>query len=91
MLNWFGLGRVQSKLTLLPTQNLLNVVKLSLFRRFSTDELKSSLRLGQPGCLKTRPDGTVLDGHHRLSVLMERGEDIDGLPREKIERQDYES
>jgi hypothetical protein len=44
--------------------------KLELFRRFSSEELKARL------------DGTVLDGHHRLSVLVERGEDIDALPRE---------
>jgi hypothetical protein len=60
----------------------LNRVKLDMFRRLTSDELKSSLGLTQPGCLKTRPDGTVLDGHHRLNVLVERGEDIHQLPRE---------
>jgi hypothetical protein len=51
-------------------------------------ELRSSLAPGQQGSLKVRPDGTVLDGHHRISVLAERGEDIHQLPREIIERSD---
>jgi hypothetical protein len=78
------------KLQFLHTNDLLNAVKLSLFRRLSTEELKSSLRPGRPGCLKARPDGTVLDGHHRLFVLVERSEDVDCLPREIIEKHNYE-
>ena len=81
---------MQPKLKFLHTDNLLNAVKLSLFRQLTTTELKSSLLVGEPGCLKARPDGTVLDGHHRLSVLIERGEDVDSLPREIMEKQDYE-
>jgi hypothetical protein len=82
---------MQRKLQFLHGGNLLNAVKLSLFRRLSTDEIKASLRPGEPGCLKARPDGTVLDGHHRLSILMERGENVDRLPREIIEKGDYAS
>ena len=63
----------------------LNRVKLELFRGLSTDHLKSSREPGQQGSLKVRPDGTVLDGHHRISVLAERGEDIHKLPRETME------
>jgi len=40
--------------------------------------------LGEPGALKARPDGTVLDGHHRIVVLRERGFDVDALPREVV-------
>ena len=65
----------------------MNRVKLDVFRRLSTADLKVSLAPGQKGSLKTRADGTVLDGHHRLSVLIERGEDIDQLPREIIEKE----
>jgi len=82
---------MQPKLQFLHAGDLLNAVKLSFFRRLSTDELKASLLPDAPGSLKTRPDGTVLDGHHRLAVLRERGEDVDCLPREIIERQDHES
>jgi hypothetical protein len=65
----------------------MNVVKLEAFRRLPTDALKSALLPGQPGSLKVRPNGTVLDGHHRLSVLLERGENIDQLPREIIKKE----
>ncbi len=68
-------------LKFLHSKDALNWVKLDFFRRFSSDQLKQSLGDDQEGCLKTRPDGTVLDGHHRLTVLAERGEDIHQLPR----------
>jgi hypothetical protein len=35
--------------------------------------------------LKARPDGTVLDGHHRI-VLREREVGVDTLPREVVLR-----
>jgi hypothetical protein len=38
--------------------------------------------------LKVRPDGTVLDGHHRIRVLAERGVDVHWLPREIIKKSD---
>jgi archaellum component FlaG (FlaF/FlaG flagellin family) len=59
----------------LHAESTLNSAKLEQFRRLSTSELKSSLAPGQRGSLKVRADGTVLDGHHRISVLAERGED----------------
>lgn len=58
--------------------------KLELFRKLRTEELINSLRPDQGGSLKTRPDGTMIDGHHRIAVLKERGVDIDSLPREII-------
>jgi hypothetical protein len=73
-------------LKFLHSRNTLNGVKLALFRRLTTEELKSSLAPGRQGSLKARKDGTVLDGHHRLSILVERGEDVDLLPREIIKR-----
>jgi len=65
----------------------LNNVKLDVFRRLLTREVIFSLAPGQHGSLKARRDGTVLDGHHRLHVLFERGEDIDQLPRDIIEKE----
>jgi hypothetical protein len=44
--------------------------------------LIESLGLAKPGALKARPDGTTLDGHHRIVVLRERGVSVDTLPRE---------
>lgn len=58
--------------------------KLGPFRRLSTPELIASLKPGQAGALKSRPDGTMLDGHHRIFVLRERGVEVDALPREII-------
>ena len=72
------------RLQFLHAENSLNAVKLTQFRRLSTEALKTSL-------LKVRPDGTVLDGHHRLSILIERAEDIHTLPREIMEKEDHES
>jgi len=72
-------------LRFLHAETTLNQVKLDLFRRLSTEEIKSSLAPGKPGSLKTRPDGTVLDGHHRLTI--ERGADIKEMRREIIERE----
>ena len=58
--------------------------KLAHFRKLSTDELIASLAPGLQGALKARPDGTMLDGHHRVMVLRERGIEVDELPREII-------
>ena len=77
----------EPKLRFLHSESALNRVKLDLFRRLKTGELKASLVPGRQGSLKVRADGTVLDGHHRLSVLVERGEDIDQRPREIIEKE----
>jgi hypothetical protein len=71
----------------LHTQGVINPLKLEAFRRLSTDSIKLALQPGKSGSLKVRPDGTVLDGHHRLTVLLERGEDIHGLPREIITKE----
>jgi hypothetical protein len=57
-------------------------VKLELFRKVETQVLVDSLKPGQAGSLKARPDGTLLDGHHRVRILSERGIDINALPRE---------
>jgi archaellum component FlaG (FlaF/FlaG flagellin family) len=74
------------KLIFLHAQSTLSQAKLERFRRVSTSELKSSLAPGKQGSLKVRLDGTVLDGHHRITVLAERGEDVHQLPREIMER-----
>ena len=74
----------QPPLRLLHSEATLNRVKLDDFRRLSTLELTESLALGRPGALKARPDGTVLDGHHRIVVLREREVSVDTLPREVV-------
>lgn len=61
--------------------------KLADFHKVPSDALKKSLAPGQPHYLKTRPNGTILDGHHRIYVLRSRGEDVDGLPREIVAKE----
>ena len=62
----------------------LNLVKLETFGKLSTEVIVDSLRLGQACSLKARPDGTLIEGNHRIKVLRERGVDVDSLPREII-------
>ena len=61
---------------------LLNRTKLNLYARLTTSQLVQSLAPGEPGSLKVRGDGTILDGHHRIEILRARGIDVDQLPRE---------
>lgn len=71
----------------LHSERVLSQPKLAQFTKLSTEDLIESLKPGQAGALKMRPDGTVLDGHHRIKVLRDRGVDVDGLPRELISKQ----
>jgi hypothetical protein len=64
----------------------LNAVKLAKLERLSTEALLASLLPGQEGCLKTRPEGTILDGHHRIHILRQRGVNVDDLAREIVVR-----
>ena len=64
----------------------LSQPKLAAFRKLTTEVLVHSLRPAEAGSLKVRPDGTIMDGHHRVHVLRERGLDVDALPREILKR-----
>jgi hypothetical protein len=75
-------------LKFLHSAETLNPGKIEHFARWSTAQLRASLKPGEPGSLKVRPDGTILDGHHRIKVLADRGENVDTLPREIIEKSD---
>ena len=68
----------------LHSDESLNPGKLATLARLSTEELQHSLVPGLEHCLKTRPDGTILDGHHRIHILRQRGIDVDSLPRDII-------
>ena len=61
----------------------LSQAKLNHYARLTTAELIRSLAPGL-GALKARPDGTVIDGHHRIAILRDRGVDVDQLPREVL-------
>jgi hypothetical protein len=68
----------------LHLESSLNAAKLAALDRLSTETFRASLLPGQDGCLKTRPEGTILDGHHRIHILRQRGVDVDDLPREVV-------
>ena len=60
----------------------LSQAKLGELDKLTNQELIDSLKPGQPGSLKVRPDGMIIDGHHRIRILRDRGVDVDLLPRE---------
>jgi len=62
----------------------LNAAKLAQMERLSHRNLQVSLMPGLEGGLKTRPDGTILDGHHRVYVLRQRGVNVDDPPRDVV-------
>ena len=64
--------------------SVLSQAKLNHYARLTTEELIRSLAPGTVGALKTRPDGTVIDGHHRIAILRDRGIEVDQLPREVL-------
>ena len=76
----------QAPLRSLHATSSLSQVKLKLYARLTSDQLMQSLSPGQPGALKTRPDGTIIDGHHRVEILRLRGIDVDKLQREQIDK-----
>jgi hypothetical protein len=60
--------------------------KLAVFEHLTTETITASLLPGKENCLKTRTDGTILEGNHRIHVLRKRGVDVDRLPREIVAR-----
>lgn len=86
-------SRVSEKPLLPPLQPLhpdsaLIPAKLTQMQWLSTEELVRSLEPGRKDCLKTRPDGTILDGHHRIYILRLRNVAVDSLAREIVIRED---
>lgn len=61
--------------------------KLKKYEKASTQRLVASLQPGQEGSLKVRPDGTIVDGHHRNKILRDRGYNVDALPREVVAKE----
>ena len=80
----------QPPLKPLHSEESLSRPKLEKFGKVGTQDLIDSLRPGEPGSLKVRPDGTIMEGHHRINVLRERGVDVDALPREVVPRDERE-
>jgi hypothetical protein len=62
----------------------LSQSKLDQFAKMENQDLIESLKPGQPGSLKVSPDGLMIDGHHRVQILRDRGIDVNALPREIV-------
>ena len=75
-------GLSRPPLKSLHADSSLSPAKLESFGKASTQELTESLKPGQKHSLKVRPDGTIIEGHHRIKILRDRGIDVDALPRE---------
>jgi len=65
----------------------LSRAKLDRFRTWSDQQILDSLKPGQQEALRVRPDGTIVNGHHRIKILRERGIDVDMLPREIVPKE----
>ena len=79
---------MQPPLKPLHSDSALKQAKLEAMEKLTTETIKRSLIPGNQHSLKTRPDGTILDGHHRVEVLRRRGVDVNSLSREVILRKD---
>ncbi len=71
----------------LHADNSLSKAKMEQYAKATTAELIDSLKPGQQGGLKTRADGTIIDGHHRIKILRDRGIDVNSLPRQVIPKE----
>jgi hypothetical protein len=69
----------------LHPDNSSGPAKLLKYAKASTKDLIDSLQPGLRDSLKARPDGTIIDGHHRIKTLRARGVDVDSLPREILD------
>ena len=76
----------QPPLKFLHSESSLIELKLEYFRKISSEDLLESLKPENTGALKTKADGTIMDGHYRITILRERGIDVEKLPREIWER-----
>jgi len=76
----------QPPLKSLHADSSLNLLKLEQFRKLSSEQLLDSLKGGEACSLKARPDGILIEGHHRIKVLREPGIDVDTLPREVVDK-----
>ncbi len=72
----------QPPLKFLHSESSLIELKLEYLRKISSEDLLESLKPENTEALKTKADGTIMDGHHRITILRERGIDVEKLPRE---------
>jgi len=79
-----GPGGAKNPLKLIHSSETLSKTILDGLRKKTTQELIDSLKPGLEEALRVKPDGRVMNGNHRITVLMERGVDVNALPREVV-------
>jgi hypothetical protein len=57
---------------------------LDYWRGRATEEVVESLRPGKAEAPRVKPDGRIVNGNVRVTVLEERGFDVEGLEREVV-------
>jgi hypothetical protein len=63
---------------------------LDYWERQSTQNIVDSLRPGERFPLIVGPDGAIMNGNTRVYVLQQRGYDVDTLPSEPYQREEYQ-
>jgi hypothetical protein len=63
-------------------ESSLSPTSLSYWRGRTNQQIIDSLRPGQAEALRVYPDGRIANGNTRISILRERGVNVDALPRE---------
>ena len=60
------------------------VPKLDLesWHKESTETIIASLAPGEKKALRVKPDGRIINGNTRIKILIERGVNVNALPRE---------
>ena len=74
-------GGARPPLRVLHDEKTLVKGTLDYFRKQTTEQIIRSLEPGAVEPLIVNARGTVMQGNHRISVLMERGVDVNSLPR----------
>jgi RHS repeat-associated protein len=72
----------QPPLKKLHKNSTLSKTSLDFWSKKSTQEIVDSLRPGSPEALRVKADGTIMNGNTRITILEERGFDVNSLPRE---------
>jgi len=77
-----GLAGGQPPLKLLHPESSLSPSSLQHWRKQPTEKIVESLRPGTSESLLVKPNGTVMNGNTRTHVPIERGVDVNSLPRD---------
>ena len=79
----------QPPLRLLHSTSLLKTDSLLFWSGKTSAEVIASLEMGRER-LAVSPDGTVLNGNHRIHILRQRAFPVDSLPRPIYRRMEFQ-